>query len=155
MFSSVLLALGLLCFESKLFSTVFLQLCMYYCHEPYIVHAPNLAGASPTSDVLGPQLVAAPQQQALVPQCFTFRSRSPPNAEAEQEATYCYEPPSQNDDLVSAFNGLSLRNDHPCSSAMSVEAASSDTGNDFPLFCLLWVSSLLKSLYLQCILLLF
>jgi hypothetical protein len=57
----------------------------------------DLAGASPTSDVLGPPVVAAPQQQdAFVPPCFTFGSGSPPNTKAKQQATDCYKP-SQHD----------------------------------------------------------
>jgi hypothetical protein len=98
----------------------------------------HLAGATPaTSDVLGPQFIAAPQQQGVfMPPCFTFRSGSPPNDEAEQQAMDCFKP-SQHDDLANAFsstfNGLSLRNDHPGSgsSAMAVEAASLDTSNVF------------------------
>jgi hypothetical protein len=107
----------------------------------------HLSGAAPTCDVLGPQHIAAPQQHALVAPCFTFSSGSPPIAEAEQQAKDSYEP-SQHDDLanafISAFNGLSLRNDHPGSGATAVEAASSDTGNAFHLLHLLWVSSVLK-----------
>jgi hypothetical protein len=96
----------------------------------------HMAGAAPaTSDVLGPRLIVAPQQQeAFVPPCFTFSSRSPPNAEPEQQAMDCYKP-SQHDDLANAFScvfdGLSLGNDHPGSSATAVEAASSEIGNVF------------------------
>jgi hypothetical protein len=82
------------------------------------LHFHNLAGAAPaTSDVLGPRLIAAPQQQeTLVP----------------QQAMDCYQL-SQHDGVAnaftSAFNGLSLRDDHPGCSATAVEAASSDNGN--------------------------
>jgi hypothetical protein len=96
----------------------------------------HLAGAAAaTYDVLGPRHVAATQKQgAFVPPCLTFSSRSPPKAEAEQEAMDCYEP-SQHDNLAiafsSAFNGLSLRDNHPRSSATAIEASSSYTGNVF------------------------
>lgn len=98
----------------------------------------HLAGAAPApSDVLGPRLIAAPQQQeAFVPPCFKFGSRSPLDTEAEQQAMDSYKP-SQHDEHANAFsstfNCLSLGNDHPGFSATSVEveAASSDTGNVF------------------------
>jgi hypothetical protein len=96
----------------------------------------HLAVASPTFDVLGHRLIAAPQQQeAFVLPCFTFGSGSPPNAEAEQQATDFYNP-SQHDNLLangfsSAFNGLSLHDEHPGSSATAVDVSSSDTGNVF------------------------
>jgi hypothetical protein len=96
----------------------------------------HLAGAAPApSDVPGPPLIAAPQQQeAFVTPCFTFGSGSPSNAEAEQQAIDSHQQ-SQHDNLEnafsSAFNVLSLRNEHPGSSATAAEAASSDTGKAF------------------------
>jgi hypothetical protein len=95
----------------------------------------HLPGASPTSEVLGPPVSAGPQQQeAFMLPYFTFGSGSPPNTEAEQQAMDCYKP-SQHDDLAnafsSAFNSLSLRDDHPGSSATAVEVSSLDTGNVF------------------------